>query len=266
MTTAADVARFVALHAGTAYAVLLAATLGLTAVGWYTLERRMGVASREAPPRRAVVLGLCVAVVAASVFAAMTAVGPKVAVAAFDTTFADTLAAHPPSAAWSALMRFFATVTHLGDRATLIAVTIAVTCFLAVRRQPLLAAGWLTACIGNGLLNPTLKRWFERARPVHDAAYATVGEYSFPSGHTSGSVVVYGMLAYVGIRLAPPRWRPWFAFGIAATVVTVGCSRAFLRVHWASDVVAGFASGSAWLTVCIVVVETLRRRALDDRR
>jgi undecaprenyl-diphosphatase len=50
-------------------------------------------------------------------------------------------------------------------------------------------------------------------------------------------------------------------------VVTVGISRVVLRVHFASDVAAGFASGSAWLALCITSDELVRwwraRRATD---
>jgi undecaprenyl-diphosphatase len=42
----------------------------------------------------------------------------------------------------------------------------------------------------------------------------------------------------------------------------MGVSRVLLQVHWASDVLAGFASGLAWLAVCIAAVELGRRYVL----
>jgi undecaprenyl-diphosphatase len=122
-----------------------------------------------------------------------------------------------------------------------------------------LALGWVIAITGNAVLNTTLKGVFERVRPVHDQAIAHADGYSFPSGHTSGSVVAYGMLAYVLIRTTPPAFHlPALVAGAAIAFVT-GCSRVFLQVHYPSDVVAGFASGLAWLGIVIASVEAARQ-------
>ena len=74
---------------------------------------------------------------------------------------------------------------------------------------------------------------------------------------------MYGMLAYVAVRTLPVRWHLPAVLSAAAIAFTVACSRVFLRVHFPSDVVAGMASGLAWLMVCIVSIESSRwyRRA-----
>ena len=179
----------------------------------------------------------------------------------FDEALAAALARTPAPALSTAL----AFITHLGDRAVLVAVVIAIGVVLLAGRRAGFALAWTLACSGNGLLNPALKQVFARARPVHDAAYATVGEYSFPSGHTSGSVVVYGMLAYGALRLTPPRWHLPIVLAAVVLTITVAFSRMILRVHWASDVVAGFASGACWLAICIMGLECLRVRSRRAR-
>ena len=60
------------------------------------------------------------------------------------------------------------------------------------------------------------------------------------------------------LRSLPARWQLPAVLLAAAAAFSIGCSRVFLRVHHASDVVAGFASGGAWLTVCIASVEATR--------
>ncbi len=172
-----------------------------------------------------------------------------------DQIFSDAVVGSTPAAA----IAVFAVVTHLGDRATQTVVCIAVAALLIGRGRRTLAVAWVSAVAGNGILNTTLKNVFERARPLHQGRWVEAG-YSFPSGHSSGSVVVYGMLAYLALRLLPPRWHLPAVLAAAGTVYTTGCSRVFLQVHFASDVAAGFVSGLAWLAVCIVSAELLRRR------
>ena len=162
-------------------------------------------------------------------------------------------------------VQVFAWLTHLGDPATLAIVCIVVAVALLARGEFTLAAGWIVALAGNAALNRILKSVFERVRPVHDQAVAFADGWSFPSGHSSGSVVAYGMLAYVVIRTLPRPWHLPAMLLAAALAFVTGCSRIFLQVHYATDVVAGFASGTAWLAICIGSLEMAshyrRRRA-----
>ena len=64
-----------------------------------------------------------------------------------------------------------------------------------------------------------------------------------------------GMLAYLGLRLLPPRWHLAVLLVTMLLALGVGLSRIILRVHYASDVAAGFASGTTWLAVCITGIE-----------
>ena len=97
---------------------------------------------------------------------------------------------------------------------------------------------------GNAILNRTLKAEFERVRPLHADGHVLADGWSLPSGHSSGALVAYGMLAYVLIRLAPGAWRMPAVLLAAAIAFATGCSRVFLQMHYATDVAAGFASGA----------------------
>ena len=126
---------------------------------------------------------------------------------------------------------------------------------------------WLLALAvavpGGMLLNVLLKYIFTRARPSFENPILTLATYSFPSGHTASSTLLYGMLAaYLWCIL--PHWRHrCLAVCLAVgMVLLVGLSRIYLGVHYLSDVLAAVAESGGWLAVCITSVSTLRRRRL----
>lgn len=172
----------------------------------------------------------------------------------FDQAIADALRANLAPQA----LQVFAALTHLADTATLTVLCVVGTLMLLARRQRGLALVWVLAIAGNGLLNQSLKAFIGRARPLDPVSTLLAHGLSFPSGHSSGSVVAYGMLAYLALRLLPKAWHLPALMAALLLAFTVGISRVVLRVHFASDVAAGFASGSAWLALCITSAELVR--------
>ena len=75
---------------------------------------------------------------------------------------------------------------------------------------------------------------------------------TYPSGHTLRTVLVYGLLAFVIFRLAPPGRRKRLAGPFAAVIIAiVAFDRLYLGVHYLSDVLAGYAAGLCWLATCL---------------
>ncbi|RYF25025.1 MAG: phosphatase PAP2 family protein [Comamonadaceae bacterium] len=176
--------------------------------------------------------------------------GDATGVAALDQSLADTLRA----TASVGTLTLFAWLTHAGDKITLAVLAAVVLALLWWRGHRMLATGWAVALAGNGLLTRAFKHSFERVRPVHTHEVAVADGFSFPSGHSSSSMVAYGMLAYIALRLLPVRWHLPALLLAAATVFTVGWSRVVLQVHFASDVLAGWITGGAWLACCLLVM------------
>lgn len=100
--------------------------------------------------------------------------------------------------------------------------------------------------------NTTIKHIVHRSRP--DTIYVEnmrIHSYSFPSGHTFGSTVVYGLLAYLVLRHLPQPWN-YITFGLLITlIILVGISRVFLGAHFPSDVIAGWLLGAISLILII---------------
>jgi undecaprenyl-diphosphatase len=252
-------------HQGlTLFFALLALLLPTATLLWWLAQRYAVPSKTSTLPAGAFLLirlasGFAVLVGAAAVFAEIAeALGDGPRVGQLDQLFSDALRAS--TAGWA--LQVFAWITRLGDTATLAAWGVGVMAVLLLRGRRWLALGWVLAVSGNALLNTTLKALFERTRPVHDSALVHADGWSFPSGHSSGSVVVYGMLAYVLIHSLPPAMARRASLPLVLLVTTlafsVGCSRVFLQVHFATDVLAGFASGTAWLAVCVASIELTR--------
>jgi undecaprenyl-diphosphatase len=149
-------------------------------------------------------------------------------------------------------------LTALGSPGVLVLTVGAVWGFLMLARQRGMA--WLTlgSALGGLLMALLLKGLFTRARP--DVAFhSTLATgYSFPSGHAMMSAVVFLTLAALVARIMPQWHLRAYAMGAALALSgLVGLSRIYLGVHWASDVAAGWAAGSAWALLCWLLAEVL---------
>jgi undecaprenyl-diphosphatase len=107
---------------------------------------------------------------------------------------------------------------------------------------------WFTA-----LSTSALKGLYDRARPPESLHLGESSSAAFPSGHASyAAALVVTVVLALGLVDAPVRWSeqghravrmlPWVG---ALLVATMGVSRVVLRVHWLTDVVAGWLLGLA---------------------
>jgi undecaprenyl-diphosphatase len=176
----------------------------------------------------------------------------------FDLTLLNWLQAHRGPAG----DQVFRAISALGSPLAMIILALGVAVILGIRRQGLLLQGWVTAFLGGSLLNTVLKHAIHRPRP-HAAAMGVYHSWSFPSGHAMGSLIGYGMLAYVLILLGPSPRSPGARLAIigaaAILVLSIGLSRLYLGAHYFSDVVGGYGAGMLWLSACISGLEVTRR-------
>ena len=98
-------------------------------------------------------------------------------------------------------------------------------------------------------LNTALKEIVQRPRPEGFRLVAETG-YSFPSGHSMVSMAFYGLLIWMIWHYEKDRLMAWiYIIFFSGIIVMVGVSRIYLGVHYASDVVAGFAVSLVWLSI-----------------
>jgi undecaprenyl-diphosphatase len=83
---------------------------------------------------------------------------------------------------------------------------------------------------------------------------------SFPSGHSLFSFCFYGVLAgLLADRIDSRRWQVLIWTVAAVLVAAIGLSRIYLGVHYPSDVVAGYLTGTLWVST-MVAVDRMRKR------
>ncbi|WP_146174027.1 phosphatase PAP2 family protein [Saccharothrix carnea] len=155
------------------------------------------------------------------------------------------------------LVAAFGGITRLGDTATLTGVTALAVAWLLLRRRPWVAAHVVVTALGGGLLGVVVKELVERLRPLVDVEVAGAPGWSFPSGHTLGATVTYGVLLLVFASVRPAR-RVVTAL-VVAIVVVVGFTRVALGVHYATDVLGGWLLGLVWLALTTEVFRRWRR-------
>lgn len=153
-------------------------------------------------------------------------------------------------------------ISRIGSPLAMTLLAIGGALLLAALEEWIVLGGWIAAFTGASALDRWLKLVVHRPRPPYAAAIIHYPTWSFPSGHAMGSLVGFGMLAYVLVRFAGGIRRARIVvWGLAALlIVLIGASRMYLGVHYLSDVVGGYAVGAAWLAVCIWGVELADRR------
>jgi len=151
-------------------------------------------------------------------------------------------------------------LTNLGSAYSEIGLMFVVGAFLLFRFKHTWETVLLViSLIGAWLLNTILKELFHRARPdiVH---LVQAGGYSYPSGHAMVATAFYGVIGYIlWLNLRNRSKSPWYIVGITlALIIGIGISRIYLGVHFASDVIAGYAAGGVWAIACIVGLNEIR--------
>ena len=153
------------------------------------------------------------------------------------------------------LVSAFLWITALGSSPSVVASVIIATGFLwSQRRFRIIAALWIT-CLGAVATTSIGKLLIGRHRPPTELD-VTVVTSSFPSGHATAAMAVFGFLAYAIARALPTiRERFEVAFWTGILILLIGFSRIFLGVHYVTDVVGGFLVGGFWLLIGFAIAE-----------
>lgn len=148
---------------------------------------------------------------------------------------------------------YFTTVTKLAN--TSIIVFVVILFVIIVRNCHALFL--VVSSIDCLLLTTIFKHLIGRSRPT-GLKLIQQGGYSFPSGHTMFAVCIYGYLFYLAItKIKNKILRYSVSILLLLVILSIGVSRIYVGVHFASDVLAGYLLGICYLLLLIEVEEKI---------
>ena len=159
---------------------------------------------------------------------------------------------------WTSPFAFVAEgIAFVFDFTSLLVITVFIAAILFFKNHRPESLLLLGAMGGDALIVLVAKGIIQLPRPL-DALIADSG-FSFPSGHTAGSLVFFGTLAFLAWQhLKSTRAKASVGFGVVFTVSLIGFSRLYLGVHWFSDVLGAAFLGVFWLSFVILVFKILQ--------
>ena len=138
-------------------------------------------------------------------------------------------------------------ITFLGNHAFLIPAFIFLIIVLLLLRQKKEALQTLLVALSSLGILSLFKNLFQRDRPDHPLVDG-ITNYSFPSGHAMMSIAFYGILMILAVRHIRNHSLRNLVIGLLVLLILlIGFSRIYLRVHFPSDIIAGYCFGIAWL-------------------
>ena len=121
-----------------------------------------------------------------------------------------------------------------------------ITLYLVEKKDYRLAIIYLVCNITCNDITAFVKNIFQRHRPpIELQPFYHPNDYSFPSGHSFGIMLLFGIIIYIIFKYVKNNILK-YGLSLICTmiIISVGLSRNLLGVHYPTDVIAGFTLGA----------------------
>lgn len=149
---------------------------------------------------------------------------------------------------------FFSAIGLLGKWYVVLGILLAVSVVLWFLDKRVFIFPLLVSVFSAELITLILKNVIMRPRP--GMAAVVENSFSFPSGHATVAVALYGFLAYILFRMCRTRKEKIVVSAAGVfLVLLIGFSRLYIGVHYVSDVIGGFLVGALGLSIGMCLAE-----------
>src|SRR5215470_7637213 len=154
-------------------------------------------------------------------------------------------------------------LTFFGTTYFIIPAYIVLIAFLLFAHRRTDAINVAIVAVSSTLLMLGLKQFFHRQRPELPLI-KTLTNFSFPSGHALCSFIFCSVIIYlVDKGNLDLKWKWIFSILLILFSILIGISRIVLRYHYATDVLAGFCVGFAWVIFSLWLEKKLTSRRVE---
>lgn len=161
--------------------------------------------------------------------------------------------------------RFMNFITFFGKHDALIPLNILLIAYFLYKKKKWFAIRIAALALSSLLLKFILKLSFQRERPDIPVIKKVDG-FSFPSGHALIGVVFYGLVIFVIWHEVKQKWlKILLTIFLIIFILLISFSRIYLRVHYASDVIAGIAVGFIWLVLSLNIIHRIEKKYIARR-
>ncbi|MEI6596698.1 MAG: bifunctional DedA family/phosphatase PAP2 family protein [bacterium] len=143
-------------------------------------------------------------------------------------------------------------VTNVLSPESLLIVALLAAAYYFVKKNWYNAILIFMSSAGGLILGAISKQLVGRLRPI--GGLVSESGLSFPSQHSLMALIFFSLVMFLFTKKIKNKLlKGLFIFSNIFLIILVGFSRIYLRVHYFSDVVAGFALGLFWLTFLILI-------------
>jgi undecaprenyl-diphosphatase len=143
-------------------------------------------------------------------------------------------------------MKFFVGVTVLGSWPMILLFGLTVSLWFYYQGRQKLIWPLCLSSLGANLTTTFIKEFIDRPRPTGSLYLETSS--SFPSLHATLAMSFFGLIFFLYYKKQHSHKKKVNSLFIFSLLIAlIGLSRLYLRVHYLSDVIAGYLIGFAWL-------------------